>query len=165
METIPKIVNRRNCSPEEIEWLRAYLAENAKPVWLYVCGLIREDPRITKGGVSGTKEIGELKTVWSTLGNIPNSRKFFVREVIHILQDRQNENHNKAEEHLQKIEDYMKLLDKGELQLIITLEESKNDLMILDGNTRTVAYFEYGMKRGHLHQILPVYVISSKCTF
>jgi hypothetical protein len=143
---------------EEVESLKKFLLQT--PV-RWVIHNVENGARVSKGEIQGLSVIGNLRTIWSNLGEVysikeHNSEKFIVNQVVDALSKSQNKD---AKVDLKIIKEFINQLAKGQLKLTVTLKETGNDFMILDGNKSTTAYFEYCKRRGE-NASLPVFIIT-----
>ena len=155
---MPEISNRTICSLTEINSLKTYLSKTP------VCWLVKvidQGAKVSKGEIVSLSQIGELRTIWGELDGIykngmNDSEKFLVKEVMKVLRDPWCHDTHR----LTLIEKYKRLLASDELELIITLFEKEENIVICDGNSRAVACFEYGLETGQSNLSLPVYAIT-----
>jgi len=155
------IINRIDCAPDEISRLKEYL-QKTQVNWVVKC--IDNGARVSKGEIQGLSALGNLKTFWSDLGDVSSikehgSEKFSVNQVMDALSKPQNMDNANAKKALSKINEYSRRLASGQLELIITLIETNNGLMIIDGNSRAVTYFEH-YKEIEESGCLPVFIIA-----
>jgi hypothetical protein len=149
------ISNCRLCSETEKEKLKLYLYDTP------VCWLVRyieNGAEILKGELESTETLGQIRTIWSTLGHINKSPdKFLVREVLTTL--------HKYDcgdiKTLQLIQEYKSLIAENKLEIIITLLKQNDDIIICDGNKRAVAYYEYLIEKERNKMTLPVYIVNN----
>lgn len=154
----PEIINRENCIPEEIESLRKFLLQS--PV-RWIVNHIDNGARVSKGEIHGLSSIGNLKTFWSNLGDIYSIKEhrienFLVSQVMDALSKPQC----KDKITYVTIKKYINQLANNQLKTTITLIETNDELVIVDGNKSTVACFEYGLKSALTDLRLPVFIIS-----
>jgi hypothetical protein len=69
--------------------------------------------RVSKGEIQGLSAIGNLKTIWSNLGDVcsiteHNSEKFIVNQVVHALSKPENEDNADAKGDLDRINEFIK---------------------------------------------------------
>jgi hypothetical protein len=153
------LTNQRSCSAAEVGDLRRYLSETH--MRLRLPQLIDRGAAVSKAGVKPLDTVGNLRTYFKNIGGIVcqtehGAERFLVRQVVPTL--------HKAncidKERLKRIELYRKLYASKRLELIVTLSVDGEGLVIYDGNTRTVAVFEYGQETGQTDLGLPVYVVT-----
>jgi hypothetical protein len=160
---MPEISNRRDCSQSEINFLRQYLSKT--PVANSI-ELINLGAKVSKGQIKGSSKIGELETIWSRLDTIRSSYeygivKFRVNQVIHVLNRYSSYCSKKP---LQEIKAIKESLEKNKGKLAdptITLQEINNNLRIIDGCHRTVAFYEYYSEKGVYDVSLSVNLITT----
>ncbi len=156
---MPEISNRTNCSLAEIDCLRTYLSQT--PVHRLV-KVIDKGARVSRGEIKPLSQIGRLRTMWGELDGIyrngkDDSEKFLVKEIMPALRDPQCHDAQR----LCLIEGFKRrLLTNNKLELKITLFEEEDNIIMCDGNSRTVAYFEYGLETRQSNLSLPVYIIN-----
>jgi hypothetical protein len=160
----------RPCTVDEITELGNYLANNS---WVKQIGrAILEGRAGVKIGKVGTlNELGNLKTMTGfiddsaiTGSNRPlqptsefkGEKKYLVKEVLPSLQGKDINDGS----HIQTIEKYISMFAKGDkIQMILSALEYKGDFMLVDGNKRSVAYYETTNFKGIKDIDLKIHVI------
>jgi len=118
---------------------------------------------LKKGVVSSLQYLGSLKTEFGQIGPLvpaqkTGERKFLVSEIVPILRANRNIPDDGL---LQRIEAVIKKEAKNEIEFNITLLLCNGEIIIKDGNKRTIAYYE---NRKNLNQTAinyEVYVVES----
>ena len=133
------------------------------PVWPVV-DRIDQCARVSKGEIRGFSAIGSLKTIWSELGSVSSlteyrSEKFMVNQVINALEKPPNNENIMSKKGLSQIRKFTEQLESDKLRLTVKLQKTYNDLMTIDGNKSSVAYFEHCKLRKRITHLL-VFVIS-----
>lgn len=151
------------CSSSEVDLLKNYL--RCTPVASHIIPKINRGAKVEKGVISNLEYLGNLKTIFSEICKVKSQEqgqeKFLVKQVLDILK-RHDENKNK-DLHL-RIEHYEKLYAYNELELIITLLGYKNKYMIVDGNARAIAVYNYHTEKTSKKLKLPVYLVTPSFT-
>lgn len=150
------IMDTQLCSPTELEKQIAYL--EATPV-AGIANLLRGGQLCLKKGVlKSLDELGRLKTEFGTIGSriAPRTygeRKFRVCEVLPMLQA----NPSLDKPMFRKVEQFMEKDGRGAVEYNVTILRSGIDLIVKDGNKRTIAFYE--RRKGVSDQIdFPVFL-------
>lgn len=113
--------------------------------------------KVSKGRIARLADLGNLKTIWATLGNTQSSGLFKVQEVMNVL-DKDDHIDNVKTKCV--IEHYMKKIQEYNLELVITLDLiPEMGYRCIDGNKRATAYYEYNKSKGLTNIDFPVYVL------
>lgn len=158
------------CAIEEIKSLGNYLV-NKSYVQNIGKSLLEGQSILKAGKISSLRTLGSLKTMTGFIDNSaitgPNrpiqptsefrgEKKYLVKEILPSLQGRELNDGG----HIQTIEKYMKMFAKGDhIDMIVSSVEYNNDFMLIDGNKRSVAYYET-MKSHNIDNIdFTIYII------
>lgn len=147
----------QRCNAGDLESMIRYLA--ASPVFS-IAALLREGRLTLKRGViRSVGDLGMLKTEFGNLGKlVPSQRagepKFLVSEVLPSLR----RNPGADDGLLDAILGFMGSDERGQVEYVVTVFRAGTDLIVKDGNKRTIAYFE--RRRGNLKAIdYPVFIV------
>jgi hypothetical protein len=151
--------NRVACTPAERSHLKAYLLPS--PVrWL--CPIIDAGASVEKADVQSLAEIGSLETIFECLGGIKcqdlhETKRFRVDQVLAALQ------HPSCTDKamLASVTRYKDLYQQGKLDILITLFDCADGLIVCDGNKRMVACHEHTKKQRISSLVLPVFIVSA----
>jgi hypothetical protein len=152
--------NRVACTTAERSHLKAYLSPT--PVsWL--CPLIDAGKFVEKADVQSLAEIGSLETIFECLGGIKyhdlhGTKRFRVDQVLAALQ------HPSCTDKamLASITHYKNLYGQGKLDILITLFDCAEGIIVCDGNKRMVACVEHTKEQRIGSLVLPVFIVSAK---
>ena len=127
----------------------------------WVSNHIGKETRVFKAKINSLPDIGGLETIWGHLGGVFSFReyghsRFQVSEVLATLRNPQCRDSSL----LHRIENFIRLIAKGYKNFNVILGKIGNNYIILDGNKRTVAYYEYAREKGITDLNLPVYIVS-----
>lgn len=154
------ILNLQLCSPAEISTQIAYL--EATPVAAIATQLCRGTLCLYKGIIQSLDALGTLKTEFGTIGTetappMDGERKFRICQVLPLLRA----NAGLDNLMLQKIEEFMQKDARGDVEYNVTVLKSETDLIVKDGNKRTIAFYE---RRKGLHDPihLPVFLAKER---
>jgi hypothetical protein len=144
------------CSPSELKAQIAYLA--ATPVAGIAVALAGGQCRLSKGVVRSLAFLGSLKTEFGQLGTMTppvtqGEPKFRVSEVLPTLRQLRESGVNL----LARIEAFLQM-DEAEIEYNVTVLRFGPDLIIKDGNARSIAFYE--RRKGTPDQIVyPVFLV------
>ncbi len=117
--------------------------------------------KLSKGKVNSLYYLGNLKTEFGVIGDIvPKTSegevKFTVSELVPALRNNPDVNDDGL---LNKIEAIIEKEKNNEIEFNVTVLSLKNELVLKDGNKRTVVFYEN--RRTNLGQVInyPVYVL------
>jgi len=128
-----------DCSNKEKSKLIDYLRDT--PV-SWIANKIGSKYNVRKGLVSSISELGNMQTLWSSLGGVQcnevfKSDKFRVRDAFKVLNDPACAD----VESLKTVQKYIH--DIHDISMLITvILEDNGEYRIFDGNKRAVAYYE-----------------------
>lgn len=147
----------RNCSQQEVQQHIAYLVPT--PVCTIAELLKSGQCRLSKGTIRSMADLGALKTEFGHMGPLAPPRtdgeqKFRISEVLPLLKA----NPGAGDALLPNIQGIMKLDESGKVDYIVTIMRIGSDLIVKDGNKRTIAYFERRKSFGKLIDF-PVYLV------
>ncbi len=131
----------RACSPEEVVAQARYLFDT--PVWSLACDLRNGARVLWRAAISSHRDLGSLPTIFGDIGGhrpAPGSGRatFTVSEILPLLLC-----HHAADlTMLRAIEELMAADAAGRVEYNATILRSKDALMLVDGNKRTVAFYE-----------------------
>jgi hypothetical protein len=151
------IKNIQACNAKEIESQIQYL--KSTPVSHIAGELRRNKLSLSKGIIDSVAILGSLQTIFGKLGTLspangaPRNR-FLVSEIFPLLTG-----HPKADPvTLQSLVGLMRSDAIGRVEYRVTILRRDDDLTIIDGNKRTVAYYE--RRKADTRQIsYPVFVV------
>jgi hypothetical protein len=151
---------RVTCTTAERSHLKAYLSPT--PVrWL--CPIIAAGKSVEKADVQSLAEIGSLETIFECLGGIKcqdlhGTKRFRVDQVLAALQ------HPSCTDKvmLRSIAHYKDLYGQGKLDILITLFDCAEGIIVCDGNKRMVACLEHTKEQGIGSLVLSVFIVSAK---
>ena len=158
------IKNIKQCSESEINSQIKYLSNT--PVSKIADFLRTGSLKLQKGIITSLSDLGQLKTEFGPIGNIKPKAiegeiKFIVSELVPTLKNNPNVIDNGL---LVNIESIAEKEKKNEIEFNITIFSNGNELIIKDGNKRTVAYYE-NRKTNIIDSIdYPVYIIEQPTT-
>jgi len=152
------ITDLRDCTEQELQAQINYL--EGTPV-RGIVQLLRTGRCVLKrGSVPTLTELGALKTEFGQMGPlVPNAThgetKFRVAELVPLLRG----NPGVDDGLLTKIDAFVEKDKRGEVEYNVTIFDHGNDLVIKDGNKRTVAFFE--RRKGSCNDVIafPVFVV------
>ena len=139
-ELVAMITDVRPCSAEELQKQIAYLLNTPVP-GVGMC-LANGGCKLSKGVVRSLAVLGSLKTEFGQLGpHVPPARsgeaKFLASEVVPILRG----NPGSGDDLLRKI-DAILAVDESEIEYNVTVMRLGSELIIKDGNKRSIAFWE-----------------------
>jgi hypothetical protein len=118
---------------------------------------------VEKADVQSLAEIGSLETIFECLGGIKchdlhGTKRFRVDQVLAALQ------HPSCTDRamLASITQYKILYGQGKLNILITLFDCAEGIIVCDGNKRMVACLEHTKEQGIGSLVLPVFIVSAK---
>lgn len=135
------IVSLKNCTANELEGQIRYL--EGTPV-RGIADLLRSGQCILRRGkVQALADLGALKTEFGQLGWVSarisdGQRKFRVAEVVPVLRL----NPGADDKLLECIEYFIDREARGEVDYNVTIIKHGPDLIVKDGNKRTIAFYE-----------------------
>jgi hypothetical protein len=153
------ITDIENCSAQQLQSQINYLLETpVKGVAVnLLCGLCS----LKKGNVRSLSWLGDLKTEFGQIGHLSpdagkGQRKFRVREVVPLLRA----NPGVDARLLRAIEDFVKKDELGEVEYNVTLYYDGSELVMKDGDKRTIAFYERRKDLGDDTIQYPVFIVS-----
>lgn len=152
------ISDLRDCTEQELQAQINYL--EGTPV-RGIAELLRTGQCVLKrGSVPTFTHLGALKTEFGQIGPlVPNATdgetKFRVAELVPLLRN----NSGVDDGLLQKIDAFVEKDKRGEVDYNVTIFDHGNDLVIKDGNKRTVAFFERRKGSSNDAIAFPVFVV------
>ncbi len=125
------------CSPEERHWLSVYLKNS---------NALNFARRILEGNVSVHKgfirSLYDLSSLHSAFGKqdwgMDEPGKFLISEVYPLMVSPSCPDVS----FLAKVQEYMGKIKSNQMEFVITILKRGRHLMVVDGNKRTIAYFE-----------------------
>lgn len=152
------IADVRSCSFEEFRRQIGYL--EATPV-RGIAELLRTGRCTLKRGiVRSLAQLGALKTEFGQIGVLlppamHGERKFRVREVAPVLRSNPEVDEGGL---LREIDAFIEKDERGEVQYDVTIFRQGTDLVVKDGNKRTIAFYE--RRKGSSDEIeFPVFIV------
>ena len=135
------ITDLLDCTEQELQTQITYL--EGTPVRGIAQLLRTRKCVLKKGSVPTLTQLGALKTEFGQIGPlVPNAtdgqKKFCVAELVPVLRN----NPGVDDGLLTKIDAFVEKDKRGEIDYNVTIFDHGNDLVIKDGNKRTVAFFE-----------------------
>jgi len=152
------IINIKNYNILEKEQHLKYLLE--QPVRGVVLMVNSGNYELKKGIVNSLDNLGNIKTEFGELGGIVSERdKFLVCQVVSILENPICED-KKSLESIRYFQEQDKLNNLSILTTIFV--EESGELRVIDGNKRTIAFYENRKDSIVDEIVLPVYFIERK---
>ena len=160
------------CDKNETDNIANYLLNSSVPT----CGeaLLRGQMILSKGIIKSLEDLGNFKTL---TGEIPESaitgskrptppknkfdgeKKYLVNEQIPFMDGTDINDGG----HIQKIKTYISQMGtKDQPKFIITAIHKDNDYMFVDGNKRSIAFYEYSKKREISDIDYQIYILELK---
>jgi len=140
----------------------------------YGSDLLQGHAVLKNGVIDSLTTLGNLKTYTGVIPecaitgpNIPiepqhefnRDRKYLVKEQLPFMGYADIDDGG----HIETIKDYMKKLENNEqLDMIITVLKQIDDFILVDGNKRTVAFYEYSKKREIKNINYQIYILEFK---
>ena len=152
------ITDLLNCTEQELQAQIAYL--EGTPVSGIAQRLRTRQYILKKGSVLTLTQLGALKTEFGKIGPLVSNatdgeKKFCVAELLPILRN----NPGVDDGLLTKIDAFVEKDMRGEIEYNVTILDQGNDLVIKDGNKRTVAFFERRKGASNDAIVFPVFVV------
>ncbi|MDO8310393.1 MAG: hypothetical protein Q7T25_00490 [Sideroxyarcus sp.] len=149
------------CSPIETRRQIDYLSST--PVFKIAELLNSGQCVLKKGAISSLHHLGNLKTEFGPIGSLlpaakSGERKFLVSEIVPMLRANRTIPDGGL---LQSIETIMKTEAKNEVDFNITLLSLNGEIIIKDGNKRTIAYYENRKNFNRTTSNYEVYLVES----
>ncbi len=140
--------NIRACSSAEALAQMEYL--RATPVSCLVKLVEQNHLVLFRASIESLTDLGKLKTEFGVIGRLHPSvtsgcKKFLVSEIVPTLRANPDVNDDGL---LQRIERIVELEDIGAVEYNTTILDGGLELVIKDGNKRTIAYFERFREKG-----------------
>lgn len=134
------IENVEECTPQEIQRQIDYLA--ATPVAVIASLLRNGQCKLSKGVVRFVAKLGSMKTEFGDLGNskapaTEGQKKFRVSEVLPTL--KKDLSHDKS---LRKRVESFLAKDEADIEYNTTIMREGDELIMKDGNARSIAFYE-----------------------
>jgi len=159
---MPEIINRKDCSPQEIEKLKQFFESHSPPLVQF----INAGAGVSKGTIKSQSELAKTFTEWHTLGGIRSRKdcklKYFpVDRVMDVLKNpRCNDRYD-----MNLIQKYNQEIAKDTFKSTITLFENGNETFIYDGNHSAVAFFEHYSECGVDDVNIEVFIVTDTTKF
>ncbi len=153
------ITDVENCSAEELQNQIAYLANTAVRG---IAELLRNGQcTLKKGIVRSLSWLGNLKTEFGQIGPlIPSAtegeKKFRVSEIVPLLRANPVVDDGGL---LKAIEAFIEKDTLGEVEYNVTIFNFGNDLVMKDGDKRTVAFYEHRKETSNNSIEFPVFIV------
>ena len=140
------IIEEKPCSLEKVQWLYDYLmgtsvSESVKTMFRTF------NIMVYSGKITSLKELGGCQTLWSNLGGFQRKTKYKVQESYEGLKRGRYFDERSMRNWL-KVNEYIELLDKEDLEMVISAAKIHVGFAFIDGNKRTTAFHEYHRRKG-----------------
>lgn len=153
----------RPCTVEEIEALREYhrTHSHVAPV---VLALIERQFPVLRANVNGADSIGQLKTFFGNIGrarcrDMHASDRFLVRQAADVLVCDDYRDDPDVTLMSERVARYKHLFNTATSDPKVTIVESTNDCLIVDGNKSAIAAFLHASEGQASNLNLPVYCV------
>lgn len=132
------LTDLHRCSADEVARQATYLA--ATPVSDVAAALLSGRAHLSRASVRSLRDLGSLETIFGSLGHArprPGQDRFRVKDILQVLESSQAD-----PKMLRDIKGFMASDANGAVEYNITILRSSTRLTLIDGNKRSVAFFE-----------------------
>jgi hypothetical protein len=150
------MIDLAECTPEQVTAQARYLANT--PVSNIAELVASGQARLWSAKIQSLLELGAIETIFGNVGTLKPpgaARRFRVSEVRDVL-----EKHGLADPRMRAdIDSFMASDAEGQVDYNVTIVRSAGELVIVDGNKRTIAFFERRRNAGSDRIDFPAFVV------
>jgi hypothetical protein len=166
METTERrltLADRRRCTAEEVAAFRDY-HKRYSHVAAVILALTESPSALTNAKVEGVKAIGRLKTFFGNIGtarcrDLHGTDRFLVTQAADVLLGSGYRTDHGVLSMSSKVAAYKTLFSRSDSDPKVTIVQSANDCLIVDGNKTAIAAFLYARDYQQSMFTLPVYYL------
>ena len=150
-------IDEKPCDFIEAKKLYNYLL--GTPVANMVTQLFNDyNAQVYKAQIQTQHELGATLCIWSNLGGVRKEPKYKIQEAYSALEKTKNVDQQSIYNWM-CVNEYIRLIGQGSLELIITAVNTNHGYMIIDGNKRATAFYEYHRIQGKESIDFPLYIL------